>query len=91
MSRKVWLQEAQVLADELADQLLDSFTPSTGGRPVCARFERRQRIGDGDRAFGRAQEGVIVFSIADTHDVMQGCFQLSQGSRQSGALRHAGR
>jgi hypothetical protein len=60
----------QVAFDQSVQQFDDPGSVIFHGHEVSGFFDCGQGIGDSNRQFAQVQERMIVFGIANTHDVM---------------------
>ena len=58
---------------------------------IGALFQRLDGVGHGDPALAGAEQGVIVFGIADADGVVMGDAHFGKRGEQAGALIDAGR
>src|SRR5262245_47157131 len=82
---------AQIVLDQLGDQLGDTSAMVTLRDNIHALLEGRQSIGHGGRAFADGKERMIVLGVSDTDDVMWRQLHQLERCRQSRRLVDAGR
>ena len=86
MSRHRLFRYREVVLHHVVDEFDDAGAVVSHHGTIRRFFQHGHGIGDGDGIFGMRQHGMIVFSVADRHDVVGRKFQLFEGRRQAGGF-----
>jgi hypothetical protein len=90
MANQARFAPGQIAGDDLFDQLRYTGAVIGSQHDVGAVLQRRQRIGNGGRAFAHAQKRMIVFRIAYADGIVCRYSDLAQRRRQAARLGDAG-
>ena len=81
---------AEIVVDELVDELDHTVARAAAGHEDRARLQRRIRVRDGHGALGELEERVVVRGVADGDDFVPRQAHREQRAREAGGLVDAG-
>ena len=84
-------ERIRVVFQQQADELGDAGAARALGHQVRLVLDGGKSVGDGDGVAASLQEGVIVFRVADRHDVVGGQAEIAERGFQPARLVDAGR